>query len=66
MDCDWLKPKSASRSNNNNQKPNQVEMEKRKEVLTEFLFWFFDSFVIDLVKVRFLPYVILLIDQRLI
>lgn len=27
-------------------------MEKRLELLSEFMYWFFDSFIIDLVRVR--------------
>ena len=29
-----------------------VELEKRKMVLAEFLYWVFDSFITDLVRVR--------------
>ena len=48
LDCDWLRPPSAK---NANLKPNQIEMEFRKEMLMEFVFWYLDSFIIDLVKV---------------
>lgn len=50
-DCDWLRPPKASRSNEN--KPNQVEMAKRKELLADFLYWLFDGFIIELLRVRF-------------
>lgn len=51
-DCDWLQPASASKERNRKQKPNQVEIEKRRELLQEFLYWFIDGFVMDLAKVR--------------
>lgn len=51
-DCDWLRPASASKERNGKQKPNEVEMGKRRELLQEFLYWFMDGFVMDLAKVR--------------
>lgn len=36
-----------------NQKPNQMDLAKKNELLSEFLYWLFNSFVIDLVKVSF-------------
>lgn len=50
-DCDWLHPQSASRASNFLQKPNVVEMGKRRELLQEFIYWFIDGFVINLVRV---------------
>ncbi|BGP08731.1 Telomerase reverse transcriptase [Rhodotorula toruloides] len=50
VDCDWLAPAtSASR----HQRPTAADMNKRRELLGEFLYWFFDSFVIDLVRTAF-------------
>ncbi|BGP25246.1 Telomerase reverse transcriptase [Rhodotorula toruloides] len=50
LDCDWLAPaSSASRS----QRPTAADMQKRQELLGEFMYWFFDSFVIDLVRTAF-------------
>ncbi|BGP48846.1 Telomerase reverse transcriptase [Rhodotorula kratochvilovae] len=45
LSCEWL---SASA-----QKPTAEDMEKRKELLSEFLFWLFDGFVIDLIRTTF-------------
>lgn len=50
-DCDWLRPASSSKKSNFNQKPNEVEMIKRRELLSEFLFWFIDGFLMNVVKV---------------
>ena len=58
LDCDWLRLPSASLSKNAKQKPNQIEMEFRKEMLMEFVFWYLDSFIIDLVKVISLVHVV--------
>lgn len=52
-DCDWLRPESSTRRRNVNQKPNQMDLAKKNELLSEFLYWLFNSFVIDLVKVSF-------------
>lgn len=49
--CDWLRSDSSSKASNVDQKPNAVEMSKRREILAEFLYWFFDSFVMDIAKV---------------
>lgn len=51
--CDWLLLESSSKPSNIHQKPNAVEMSKRREILGEFLYWFFDSFVMDIAKVSF-------------
>ncbi|GAA6058467.1 hypothetical protein JCM3770_002740 [Rhodotorula araucariae] len=45
LSCDWLGASS--------QKPTAADTEKRKELLSEFLFWLFDSFVIDLIRTTF-------------
>lgn len=50
-DCDWLRPSTASKKSNFYQLPNQVEMAKRRELLQEFLYWFIDGFVMNIVKV---------------
>ncbi|SGZ26907.1 BQ5605_C025g09993 [Microbotryum silenes-dioicae] len=49
-DCDWLLPLSATRPRNRFQRAPSVEMAKRREVLMEFLYWFFDGFIVDLVR----------------
>jgi len=52
-DCDWLRPRSSGDKANRDQVPNPREMAKRRELLSEFLFWLIDGFVIDLVKTTF-------------
>ena len=52
-DCDWLRPRSAADHANQAQIPSTKEMVKRREMLAEFLFWFIDGFVTDLVKTTF-------------
>ena len=52
-DCDWLRPRSAGDEANKDQVPNATEMAKRRQFLGEFLFWFIDGFVIDLVRTTF-------------
>ncbi|SCZ90544.1 BZ3500_MvSof-1268-A1-R1_Chr9g10875 [Microbotryum saponariae] len=52
-DCDWLLPLSATRPRNRFQRAPSVEMAKRREVLMEFLYWFFDGFIVDLVRTAF-------------
>jgi len=44
MACGWLGTSSK--------KPTAADMDKRKELLSEFLFWLFDGFVVDLIRVR--------------
>ncbi|CEQ41347.1 SPOSA6832_03072 [Sporobolomyces salmonicolor] len=53
LDCDWLRPDSSSRQKNFSQRPNALDFEKRRELLAEFLFWFFDGFVTELVRTAF-------------
>ncbi|GAA5959406.1 hypothetical protein JCM21900_006848 [Sporobolomyces salmonicolor] len=53
LDCDWLRPDSSSRQKNFSQRPNALDLEKRRELLAEFLFWFFDGFVTELVRTAF-------------
>ncbi|GAA5915420.1 hypothetical protein JCM6882_001418 [Rhodosporidiobolus microsporus] len=53
LDCAWLAPPSASHASTQQHKPNALDMEKRREVLSDFLFWFFDSFIIDLIRTAF-------------
>ncbi|GAA5958254.1 hypothetical protein JCM10213_002618 [Rhodosporidiobolus nylandii] len=53
LDCDWLAPPSSSNKENRQQKPNSTDLEKRQELLADFLFWFFDGFVVDLVRTAF-------------
>lgn len=52
LDCEWLSgPWSSSASLGQTQKPNQLEMKKREELLADFLYWFFDGLVIELLRV---------------
>lgn len=53
-DCAWLLPPSASESRNSEQRPNELEMAKRGELLQEFIFWIVDGLIIPLVRVSFL------------
>ncbi|GAA5865197.1 hypothetical protein JCM1840_003940 [Sporobolomyces johnsonii] len=53
LDCDWLRPESSSRKENFSQRPNALDLQKRRELLAEFLFWFFDGFVTELVRTAF-------------
>lgn len=48
LDCAWLGPQSASAAA---QRTTPADMQKRHELLSEFMYWFFDSFILDLVKV---------------
>lgn len=50
-DCAWLLPFSASLPRNSEQRPNELEMAKRRELLQEFIFWIVDGLVIPLVRV---------------
>ncbi|KAI5122895.1 hypothetical protein M0805_007573 [Coniferiporia weirii] len=51
-ECDWLLPHGRP---NPNQQLNQsmAEMLKKRELLEEFLFWYFDSFLIPLLRTTF-------------
>ncbi|KAK4702528.1 telomerase reverse transcriptase, partial [Phenoliferia sp. Uapishka_3] len=53
-DCDWIRPSSGSKVSNKFQVPNAVEMNKRRELLCEFVFWFVDGFIFDLLKTTFM------------
>ena len=58
LDCEWLAPSSFSKKKKA-QPVTTSEMEKRKEILGEFLYWFFDSYVTELVRVRsLLPFLL--------
>lgn len=50
-DCDWLRPASFSKKRNFHQKQSVQEVEKQKEILADFLFWFVDGFLVNLIKV---------------
>ncbi|SCV70113.1 BQ2448_1507 [Microbotryum intermedium] len=52
-DCEWLLPLSSTRPRNRFQRAPSVEMAKRRELLMEFLYWFFDGFIVDLVRTAF-------------
>ncbi|GAA5826431.1 hypothetical protein JCM11251_002363 [Rhodosporidiobolus azoricus] len=53
LDCAWLAPPTTSHSSQKGQRPNALDMQKRRELLSDFLYWFFDSFVIDLIRTAF-------------
>lgn len=48
LDMEWL---GLQKKGAKGQKINSVEMEMRKEVFSEFIYWFFDSFLINLINV---------------
>ena len=48
-ECDWLLPQ---RKPGQQYHHNAVESLKRRELLEEFIFWYFDQFLIPLLKVR--------------
>lgn len=48
LECGWLGPASASAAG---QRTTAADVRKRHELLSEFIFWLFDSFVIDLIRV---------------
>lgn len=48
-DCDWLIPRGAPGYHG---RVPVTDSLKRRELLEEFMFWYFDSFVIPLIKVR--------------
>ena len=59
LDCEWLAPSSFSKKKKS-RSVTTSEMEKRKEILGEFLYWFFDSYVTELVRVSsLLPFLLL-------
>lgn len=49
-DCDWLIPRGAPGCYHG--RVPVTDSLKRRELLEEFMFWYFDSFVIPLIKVR--------------
>lgn len=49
-ECEWLLPPQKAKQRHLCQ--SEAEMLKRKELLQEFLFWYFDQFVLQLLKVR--------------
>ncbi|GAA5971226.1 hypothetical protein JCM11641_004195 [Rhodosporidiobolus odoratus] len=53
LDCEWLAPPSSSHKQNLHQRPNAADMEKRRELLCEALYWFMDGFVVDLIRTAF-------------
>lgn len=50
-DCDWLAPRSATRESNKHQKRNESDMKVRRDLVSDLIFWFFDGFIIDLIRV---------------
>lgn len=54
LDCQWLsiKNRSSKAGPVQQQRGTAADMDKRLELLSEFMYWFFDSFIIDLVRVR--------------
>ncbi|KAL8280819.1 hypothetical protein RQP46_006823 [Phenoliferia psychrophenolica] len=53
-DCDWLRAPSSGRVQNRLQKPNAADMVLRGELLAEFMFWFVDGFLFDLLRTTFM------------
>lgn len=50
MECDWLAPDTAS--SRAQHRVSATDVAKRRELLEEYIFWYFDSFLIPLLKVR--------------
>lgn len=48
QECEWLLP---SNSRALHQRPSVTDALKRRELAEEFLYWYFDSFIIPLIKV---------------
>lgn len=48
--CDWLAPATAGGLEQT--RVSVSDSLKRRELLEDFLFWYFDSFVVPLLKVR--------------
>lgn len=48
LECEWLRPASASAAR---QRTTTADVKKRHELLSEFMVWLFDSFVVDLIRV---------------
>ncbi|KAG0659712.1 hypothetical protein C6P46_005071 [Rhodotorula mucilaginosa] len=55
LDCEWLSTKNRSSKAGpvQQQRSTAADMGKRLELLSEFMYWFFDSFIIDLVRTSF-------------
>jgi len=49
-DCDWLTPSGVPGCHHG--RVHVTDSLKRRELLEEFMFWYFDAFVIPLIKVR--------------
>lgn len=49
-DCEWLMPPGDGHEQ---KRVSLSDASKRRELLEDFLFWFFDSFLISLLRVRF-------------
>ena len=49
-ECEWLLPPNNPKRTHDHQ--SEAEMKKRRELLQEFLFWYFDGFLVPLLKVR--------------
>lgn len=70
LDCEWLSTENRSSKAGpvQQQRSTAADMDKRLELLSEFMYWFFDSFIIDLVRVgpdRRLPYLFFLADSSI-
>lgn len=48
-DVEWLAPPNTPIEN----KLSQTDFQKRTELLAEFVYWFFDSFIIHLIRTNF-------------
>ncbi|GAA6062681.1 hypothetical protein JCM10212_002504 [Sporobolomyces blumeae] len=53
LSCEWLAPKPATTSESGPKGAALTDLEKRKELVGEFLFWFFDSFLTELIRTTF-------------
>ena len=49
-DCDWSLPAKIPQTY---QKPSTVESNTRRELLEELVFWYFESFLLPLLKVTY-------------
>lgn len=60
-DCEWLMPpgRAALRQG----RVSVSDSLKRRELLEDFVFWYFDSFVIPLLKVRLSPLSFIILDK---
>ncbi|GAA5841755.1 hypothetical protein JCM5353_007420 [Sporobolomyces roseus] len=53
LDCEWLSTSSSSNTKKKIRSLTTTELEKRKEIMGEFLYWFFDSYVTEIVRTAF-------------